>query len=142
VNACFFDRIKALLLYNYMNSFYLFTFVVQLKTKRLHINRILAALLLCVFAIALTPWSSLHHHEEEEVAHCINDGRLCMHKVHIGSAQHNCLICAAHFEKDYQVAANHHLQILPVQNLVKGFSLLSGSYTELISTSLRGPPAA
>lgn len=125
-----------------MNCTYLFTFVVQLKNKRLHINRILAVLLLCVFAIALTPWSSLHHHEAEEVSHCEKDGRLCMHKVHVGMAQHNCLICAAHFEKDYQVQANTYLLILPVQNLVKGYSLCSASYTELISTSLRGPPLA
>ncbi|MGY0039807.1 hypothetical protein [Pedobacter sp. NJ-S-72] len=71
-----------------------------MNNRRLHINRIFATLLLWVFAIALTPWSSLHHHEEQS-DYCAKSGKECMHKVHVGSERHNCLICSAHFEKDY-----------------------------------------
>lgn len=112
-----------------------------MKNKRLHINRILAFLLLCVFAIALTPWSSLHHHEEEQT-YCQENGKVCMHKVHIGTEQHNCLICSAHFTKDLITHAAEFRISLYSKAVVKNFTLISGTYTALISTALRGPPAA
>jgi len=126
-------------IYDYMNYAYLITFTAQLKNKRLHINQILASLLLCVFAIALTPWSSLHHHEEE-VSHGLENTKACMHKVHIGTEQHNCLICSAHFTKDVIVAAAQFRVSLESKAIVRNFSIISSSYVALISTSLRGPP--
>lgn len=64
-----------------------------------------------------------------------------MHKVHVGTEQHNCLVCSAHFEKDYYTTAIVYQVVLPVKVMVKSYTLLSGSYTALIGTSLRGPPA-
>ncbi|QNK62626.1 hypothetical protein H7F33_19140 [Pedobacter sp. PAMC26386] len=109
--------------------------------RRLHINRILATLLLWVFAIALTPWSSLHHHEEQ-LDYCVKNGKECMHKVHVGSERHNCLICSAHFEKDYYTAAVPYQAKQQSKALVKDYALTGSCYTALISTSLRGPPTA
>lgn len=120
---------------------YLPTFTAQLKNRRLHINRIISLLLLCVFAIALTPWSSLHHHEEQH-EYCSKDGRLCMHKVHVGSEQHNCLICSAHFTKDILTQAATFQVSLNSVRVVNNFTLVSSTYVALIRTSLRGPPTA
>lgn len=94
-----------------------------------------------VFAIALTPWSSLHHHEEMS-DYCAKDGKECLHKFHIGSERHNCLICSAHFEKDYYTTAVAYQATLESKSVVKNYALISASYTALISTSLRGPPIA
>lgn len=65
-----------------------------------------------------------------------------MHKVHVGTAQHNCLICSAHFTKDLNTHANEFQIILESKAVVKNFELVSGTYVALISTSLRGPPVA
>ena len=125
-----------------MNYTDLITFVAQLKNKRSHISRIIAVFLLWVFAIALTPWSSIHHHDDEVVEHCAENAKMCMHKVHIGTAQHNCLVCSAHFEKDLHINAVKYKVNLESKGVIKNFSLISASYVSLISTSLRGPPAA
>ncbi|MBB5648338.1 hypothetical protein [Pedobacter cryoconitis] len=112
-----------------------------MNNRRLHISRIFATLLLMVFAIALTPWSSLHHHEEQP-DYCVKDGKECLHKFHVGSERHNCLICSAHFEKDYYTTAVTYQAALESKSIVKNYALISASYTVLISTSLRGPPTA
>ena len=118
---------------------YLLTFTARLKNKRLHINRILASLLLCVFAIALIPWSSLHHHEEEDI-HGLENTKTCMHKVHIGSERHNCLICSAHFTKDVITPAVHFRTFQQSKTVLRNYNVITSAYTALISTSLRGPP--
>ncbi len=97
-------------------------------------------LLLWVFAIALTPWSALHHHEEQQ-DYCAKNGKECMHKFHVGKEKHNCLICSAHFEKDYYTDAVPYQAKLQSKAIVKNYTLTGGCYTELIGTSLRGPPA-
>jgi hypothetical protein len=130
-----------MLLKNRHKCAYLIYFYIQLKNKRLHINRIISTLLLWVFAIALTPWSSLHHHEVQE-NYCTENGSICMHKVHVGNQVHNCLICSAHFEKDYYITAVQYKVKLQSKAVVKNHALISASYTTLISSSLRGPPTA
>ena len=65
-----------------------------------------------------------------------------MHKFHVGSEKHNCLICSAHFEKDYYKDTLTYQVMLPVVIIDKIYTLTGTSYTELISTSLRGPPVA
>jgi len=93
--------------------------------------------MLWVFSLAITPWSALHHHAES------NEGAVekhCTHKLHLKTSQENCLICKAHFEKNYTISDQltvTHLQISLIQRLVLN---PSSAYTELISTSLRGPP--
>jgi hypothetical protein len=137
----FYVFIKALLLYNYTNEPELFTFTVQLTKKHLHIQQAFAVLMLLVFAIALIPWSTLHHHEEQQ-NDCAKYGKMCMHKTHVGNESHNCLICSAHFEKDY-LNRTHPLEMKSRSvAIIKTYVLITASYTALISTSLRGPPVA
>jgi len=91
-----------------------------------------------VFAIALTPFSAFHHHEEEPV--CAAAGKICAHTVHIHSHSDNCLVCAAHFEKSYTTTQNHFETYFLSRTLLKTFGICSGSYVALIGTALRGPP--
>lgn len=63
-----------------------------------------------------------------------------MHKVHIGTAQHNCLICSAHFTKDIITSAAQFKMSLESKAVVRNFGTVSSTYVALISTSLRGPP--
>jgi len=95
--------------------------------------------MLLVFSIALTPWSALHQHPEE-VHHDLE--KVCTHKLHLSSHSDTCLICAAHFEKDFIHDATTFRVFLLVKPLAKINPLIGGSYTELIETSLRGPPLA
>ena len=121
---------------------YFITFALQLRDKRQHINRIIGFFLLCVFSIALTPWSSLHHHEEEE-ENCVEYGKVCMHKVHVSRQAHNCLICSAHFEKDYHTSPVLYKVILESKAADESNGAkTSAAYTILIGSSLRGPPLA
>lgn len=119
----------------------MFTFTDQLRKKRLHMHRAFAVFMLLVFAIALTPWSTLHHHEEEQTG-CVKYAKMCMHRAHIGNQTHNCLVCSAHFEKDY-LTVTHSFEMKSHRvAMIKTYVLLQASYTELIGTSLRGPPVA
>ncbi|WP_143166819.1 hypothetical protein [Pedobacter caeni] len=111
-----------------------------MKKSRQHINQILSIALLWVFAIALTPFSALHHHDDEP--RCLKHEKTCSHKLHVRSHTDTCLVCAAHFEKNYLHEYTHfqvYLEIGPVSEL---YAILTGSYTELIGSSLRGPPIA
>jgi hypothetical protein len=111
-----------------------------LKKKRVHINNILSAVLLLVFSIALTPWSAFHHHPE--VTYHPEKEKNCTHKLHISSHTDTCLVCAAHFEKNFvQVSATFKV-FLFVQTYIKESPVLRSSYVALFSTALRGPPAA
>ncbi|MEE1946201.1 hypothetical protein VRU48_13845 [Pedobacter sp. KR3-3] len=94
--------------------------------------------MLWVFSLAITPWSALHHHEQApEVA----VEKHCTHKVHVKTQQETCLICAAHFEKNYTTTENTYITYLSSKLMSKNISSVSSSYAELIATSLRGPPA-
>ncbi|MCD0487067.1 hypothetical protein LPB86_02425 [Pedobacter sp. MC2016-14] len=110
-----------------------------MKNRVPHIHQILAVFLLWVFALALTPWSSFHHHHEEVI--CTKDGKVCAHKTHVGNESHNCLICSAHFEKDYYTNDVIYHALLKSTAVLENFRLVSATYVELIATSLRGPPA-
>lgn len=92
--------------------------------------------MLWVFSLAITPWSSLHHHEK--VATVVEKD--CTHKLHVKAQQDHCLICKAHFEKNYTVSVASHVTYLTSQLLERNSPILTSSYAELISSSLRGPP--
>lgn len=111
-----------------------------MKKKQQHINQIFSIVMLWVFAIALTPFGALHHHEEE--ARCSNNEKTCSHKLHVRSHTETCLICAAHFEKNYLSHEEHFQVYLEIKRLVKHYDTVKGSYTELIGSALRGPPVA
>nr|WP_162988717.1 hypothetical protein [Pedobacter schmidteae] len=112
-----------------------------MKKKHLHIHRILSVLLLWVFAIALTPFSAFHHHDHHEVK-CTSHDKACTHKLHVGTQTEHCLVCEAHFEKNYTTAHHHFLVYRVSKPVAKFYAEVSSSYTRLINLSLRGPPVA
>jgi hypothetical protein len=135
----------------------------ELNRKSLHIKRSLSVVLLLVFAIALTPFSIFHHHEEsprceENLAHAKalvvdlaavgnsvygadhDHSKSCSHKFHISGPTDHCLICSAHFEKSYTNSEFHYQVYQDFKPVSKRYSAVSGSFTELVGSSLRGPP--
>jgi len=93
--------------------------------------------MLIVFAIALTPWSVLHHHQEIPIP---KKEIHCHHVSHVQSHGDTCLICSASFEKDY-VQVHHIYRIfLSAKFISPKQPILKSSYVELLSTGLRGPP--
>ena len=109
----------------------------KLKIKRSHINQILTVMMLWVFSLAITPWNALHHHAH---SHEGSVEKHCTHKLHLKTSQENCLICKAHFEKNYTLSEQLAVMHLEVA-LIKRVTLSPCSaYIALISTSLRGPP--
>ncbi len=95
--------------------------------------------MLWVFSLAITPWSALHHHANTDEGPV---EKHCTHKLHIKASQESCLICKAHFEKNYTVSDQLTVTYL-AQVLVMSVVLTpSSAYTALISTSLRGPPVS
>ncbi len=115
----------------------MFRFASELKKRRLHIQQILTLALLWVFALAITPWSSLHHHEEQTIV----VEKHCTHHLHLKTTQETCLICKAHFEKNYIILKVILVTYLEGKMFHFQSSNITSSYAELISTSLRGPPA-
>ncbi|MBB2146501.1 hypothetical protein GM921_13445 [Pedobacter sp. LMG 31464] len=94
--------------------------------------------MLWVFSLAITPWSVLHHHQQ--IADTAVE-KHCTHKLHIKTQQDTCLICAAHFEKNYTITTASHITYLTSKLMPKNIAVVTSSYAELISTSLRGPPS-
>jgi hypothetical protein len=100
-------------------------------------RQFLALAILAIFSLAITPWSALHQHNEHiEVVE-----ENCTHKVHVKASAEHCLVCKAHFEKSYTTEIYNYVIHLKVQLVKRIFQAISGSYTALISTQLRGPPA-
>lgn len=120
-----------------------------MEKRGLHIHRILSVLLLLVFTIALTPFGAFHHHEHDHEHHghhdhgqtsCSANKKDCGHKLHIGTKTEHCLICEAHFEKNYTTTKTHFHAYVDSKPIQKFYDEVSSSYTRLISRSLRGPP--
>ncbi|MHA4893603.1 hypothetical protein ACXZ1K_02530 [Pedobacter sp. PWIIR3] len=111
-----------------------------MKHKWKHIKQVSAYLLLAVFMFALTPLSIFHNHHSETKASCASGEVKCMHKEHVKSGADNCVICALHFEKTYCHNDYYFHVFLQNKQHTPHFYELAGSYTELIGTSLRGPP--
>ncbi|WP_432714456.1 hypothetical protein [Pedobacter sp.] len=111
-----------------------------MKNKRKHIQQFLAAALLLVFSIALTPWSALHHHPEVTY-HPVKE-KVCTHKLHLDSHTDTCLVCAAHFEKNYISTTATFQVFLSVKSFIREAPVLSTCYIALFGTFLRGPPSA
>ena len=94
--------------------------------------------MLGVFGIAITPWSTFHHHEPivETPAE-----KNCTHKFHVKTQQDTCLLCAAHFEKNYTAHSLSFQTYLQSEPITKIDFVVGSAFTALISTSLRGPPS-
>ena len=116
----------------------MFRFVLKLKNRQLHIKQILTFVLLWVFSLAITPWGSLHHHEEIQASVA---EKHCTHKLHLKTEQETCLICKAHFEKNYILSESVFVTYLKIRVLALPTADVTSAYAALISTSLRGPPA-
>ena len=114
----------------------MFRFASELKKRRLHIQQFLTLALLWVFSLAITPWSSLHHHEEQIVV----VEKHCTHHLHLKTTQETCLICKAHFEKKFIGTEVFTVTYLESKVFHSTSLNITDSYAELISTSLRGPP--
>ena len=112
----------------------------QVNQKRKHIDRMLATAMLWVFFLALTPWASFHHHQQ--INYQCNGETVCSHKQHISSHAEQCLVCAAHFEKTYTISQTFLSFYESPGIYIKNQPVEAGLYSELISTSLRGPPVA
>jgi len=91
-----------------------------------------------IFSLAITPWAAFHHHDEVVQTTAEKN---CTHKFHVKTQKETCLICAAHFEKHYTVAKSSFVIYLFGKLITAEHPMVSSSFTELISTSLRGPPS-
>ena len=95
--------------------------------------------MLLVFSIALTPWSAIHHHQEVET-HTVKEDH-CTHKLHLSKHVETCLVCEAHFIKDFITTTTAIQLFSTVAYYIKTPVQLSSSYAMLLKTALRGPPA-
>jgi hypothetical protein len=112
-----------------------------LKAIIRHINQILAAVMLVVFAIALTPFSIFHNHHSANAGSCTKAEVKCLHKQHFVNHSENCLVCSMHFEKTFTITHFSSQVFLKDVKFASYFFEDSACYTKLIGTSLRGPPA-
>ena len=103
-------------------------------------KQMLATAMLWVFFLALTPWTSLHHHQE--ITYTCENETICTHKMHISTHADQCLVCSAHFEKTYVMSHTFFDFYQSPGIYIKNQPVESALYSELISTSLRGPPVA
>jgi hypothetical protein len=112
-----------------------------LEKRRLYIHRVISVLLLWVFAIALTPFGVFHHHDHHTHEHtCSLNSKNCGHKLHVTTQTDHCLICEAHFEKNYTTSKAYFRIYLISKPVQKFYGEVSNSYTRLINLALRGPP--
>ncbi len=111
----------------------------DLRKKHLYIHRVCSILLLWVFAIAITPFSVFHNHQHEE-RECVVHEKSCTHQLHVGSHTEQCLVCAAHFEKNYTTSIQHFQVYLENRTVIRYYATASGFYTKLVGLALRGPP--
>ncbi len=105
--------------------------------KRHFLKQISAIVILAIFSLAITPWSALHHHEDSVPIHEKN----CTHTVHVKTSTENCLICKAHFEKNFVSDFQNYLVYLKANLVENVFPLVGNSFTDIIASCLRGPPA-
>lgn len=105
--------------------------------KQTFFKQLLALMILGVFSLAITPWGALHHHESETVAH----EKHCTHTVHVKTSAETCLICKAHFEKNFTTDFQNYLVYLKSEPVKAVFPLVGNSFTDIIASCLRGPPS-
>ncbi len=95
--------------------------------------------LLMVFAIALTPFGAFHHHEAIPGCSSSKEAK-CTHKEHVRNHADTCLVCAAHFEKNFIRARLIQAVFLQSSPFVTKQVALTAVHIEAEVPSLRGPP--
>ncbi|WAC41989.1 hypothetical protein [Pedobacter sp. SL55] len=105
--------------------------------KRHFLKQFSAVVILAIFSLAITPWGALHHHESETIVHEKN----CTHTVHVKTSAETCLICKAHFEKNFTADFQNYLIYLKSNPVKPVYPLVGNSFTEVIASCLRGPPS-
>ncbi len=105
--------------------------------KRHFLKQFSAVVILAIFSLAITPWGALHHHESESIVHEKN----CTHTVHVKTTTEHCLICKAHFEKNFTADFKTYLVYLKSNRVKAIYPLVGNSFTEVIASCLRGPPS-
>lgn len=110
--------------------------MLKVQKRNANIKQFLTITMLWVFAIAITPWGALHNHQANDVP----VEKTCTHSVHVKSNQDHCLICKAHFEKNYTITSLSYYTYLSSKLIKRTAPLAQSSFVKLISTSLRGPP--
>lgn len=105
--------------------------------RRHFLQQFFATVMLAIFSLAITPWSALHNHEEHAPIYEKN----CTHTVHVKASADNCLLCKAHFEKNYTANFNSYAVLLKSGTVESTFLPISGSFREIIASCLRGPPS-
>lgn len=105
------------------------------KKRKELFKKFLACVILAIFSLAITPWSALHHHERN-----VPTEKNCGHAVHVKTSAESCLICKAHFEKNYTTTLQFYAVHLKIELIRRIFLPINNTFIEQISTSLRGPP--
>ena len=105
--------------------------------KRHFLKQFSAVIILAIFSLAITPWGALHHHESETIVH----EKHCTHTVHVKTSSETCLICKAHFEKNFTVGFQNQLVYLKASPIQTNYPLVGNSFTDIIASCLRGPPS-
>lgn len=111
----------------------------ELRIEKLHIARILAIFLLGVFTLGITPWEAMHKHGVENV---IVSEEVCLHNGHVQAKPVKCIVCVKHFDTVYTSFIPTFEVFLEDAKVFYTSQVASMQFTELISTSLRGPPVA
>lgn len=109
-----------------------------MQAKKRHLlKQFSAVVILAIFSLAITPWGALHHHESETIVH----EKHCTHTVHVKTSTETCLICKAHFEKNFTADFQNYLVFLKTNPVNTVFPLVGNSFTDIIASCLRGPPS-
>jgi len=95
--------------------------------------------LLMVFAIALTPFGAFHHHEAIPGCSSSQEAK-CTHKEHVRNHADTCLVCAAHFEKNFVNTRLTQTTFLQSSPFVSVQVALTVVHIEAEVSLLRGPP--
>ena len=130
---CYMIKCRAILLFS------ISLLCIEMKRSGHIAGRIVAALLLLVFSVTVTPLDALHRHAPEPVC-AAADGSTCKHKQHLTQKSSFSLLCAVHHDQLIAPASADRATLLP------GFRVIFPELTTGdISVSsprpfLRGPP--
>lgn len=104
-----------------------------------NIAKYLTLFLLGVFALGITPWEAFHDHSSTIIADSIE--RDCLHSGHVKAKPAKCIVCVSHFDSIFILNSSLFKYVEKAVQLKYVEGLFNTSFTNLISTPLRGPPS-